>query len=81
MISYIKFNNHPVLGNAEFDFRKEDGSIYKNILLIGENGSGKTSLLTCLNSAINNYNLGFIDIISYELGGKTFTIQRDKNDN
>ena len=41
----IVFNGHPVLGDLSFDFRKENGEPYKIILLVGENGCGKTTVL------------------------------------
>ena len=45
-IKKIILENNPIFGDkVEFDFTKEDGSVYNNILLIGENGSGKSSLL------------------------------------
>lgn len=77
MISYIKFKSHPILGNAEFDFRKKDGSIYKNVLIIGENGSGKTTLLKSLNLAINGQNLSSVEAVTFEYEGKTITIKKD----
>lgn len=81
MITYIKFKNHPVLGDAAFDFRKTDGSVYKTILLIGENGSGKTSVLASINSAINNHDLNYTETISYTMENNVFTIQKDYSEN
>ena len=45
MITRIKWKNHNVLGNLEFDFTKEDGTSYKTIVIAGENGTGKTTIL------------------------------------
>lgn len=45
MIRKIKWKNHKVLGNLELDFTKNDGSVYNTIVLAGENGSGKTTVL------------------------------------
>ena len=38
-IRKVKWQNHPVLGNLEMEFMKDDGTVYNNIILIGENGS------------------------------------------
>ena len=45
MIRKIKWKNHKVLGNLELDFTRSDGGIYNTIILAGENGSGKTTIL------------------------------------
>lgn len=47
----LKFKNHPILGNLTLNFTEENGHIYKNIILVGENGCGKTTIL----NEINNY--------------------------
>lgn len=44
-ISQIEFNNHPILNNLKIDFKKTNGDIYANIIFVGENGCGKTTLL------------------------------------
>ncbi|MBO6120174.1 MAG: AAA family ATPase [Lachnospiraceae bacterium] len=48
MITRIKWKNHNVLGNLELDFAKEDGLPYNTILIAGENGVGKTTILDTL---------------------------------
>ncbi len=48
MITRIKWKNHNVLGNLELDFAKEDGAPYNTILIAGENGVGKTTILDTL---------------------------------
>lgn len=45
MIRKIKWKNHKVLGNLELDFSRSAGGIYNTIVLAGENGSGKTTIL------------------------------------
>lgn len=45
MIQRVKWNNHIVLGDLELDFTKNDGSSYSTIVLAGENGTGKTTIL------------------------------------
>lgn len=48
----LKFENHPILGNLNIDFTNKDGEIYENIVLVGENGCGKTTIL----NELHNYN-------------------------
>lgn len=46
-LSQIEFNNHPILKNLKIDFtNSENGKIYSNIIFVGENGCGKTTLLS-----------------------------------
>lgn len=51
-IKSIKFTNHPVLKNLDFNF-EVDGAVKDITLLVGENGCGKTILLEELYKIIN----------------------------
>lgn len=44
-ISKIEFKNHPILKNLKINFTDKNGNIYPNIIFVGENGCGKTTLL------------------------------------
>lgn len=44
-IRKIQLDNNPVFGNIEFDFCDKDGNVLDTIILAGENGCGKTTLL------------------------------------
>jgi predicted ATPase len=44
-IKSIEFINHPILGNIYLDFMGEDGNPVDTIILAGENGSGKSTIL------------------------------------
>lgn len=64
-IRKVKWKNHPILKNLELDFT--DGSqdskiVYDNIVLVGENGTGKTTILETI---YNFLNIGPIDIFDY----------------
>ena len=48
MIRKMKWKNHSILENLELDFTRNDGSIYPTVLIVGENGSGKTTVLDTL---------------------------------
>lgn len=47
-IKKIVLENNTYFGNTTFDFTNENGKIMDNIILAGENGSGKTQLLNIL---------------------------------
>lgn len=52
-IKKIKFNNHPIFGNREFDF-SVDGKTYDTIIFAGPNGSKKTKLLEEIRKMTNS---------------------------
>lgn len=54
MIAKLKFKSHPIMGDLCLDFCKEDGKPYNNVVIIGENGCGKTTVL----KTIANYFAG-----------------------
>lgn len=47
-IRKIKFDNHPILKNLELDFTGPDGYAVDTVLIAGENGSGKSTVLNFL---------------------------------
>lgn len=47
-IKKIELQNNYFFENNEFVFTKSDGEAYENIVLAGENGSGKTQLLNII---------------------------------
>ena len=56
-LSYLKFKNHPILKNLKLNFHDNKGNIYNNIVLVGENGCGKTTILKEIQ---NYYNSSYI---------------------
>jgi len=48
-IKKIIFENHPIFEDRKFDFQNKNGKAYDTIVLAGENGTGKSSLLRFLN--------------------------------
>lgn len=50
MISKFTCQNHPILGDLSLNFCKDDGIPYKNIVLIGENGCGKSTILRLISN-------------------------------
>jgi len=47
-IKKIELKNHSFFGNREFIFTNGNGDVYDNVVLAGENGSGKTQLLNII---------------------------------
>ena len=48
MLKYIEFENHYKIGNLKLNFGKNENEAFKTIVLVGENGTGKTSILEAL---------------------------------
>lgn len=44
-IRKIRYKNHPLFGNTEFDFTDSEGNVVDNIIIAGENGVGKSRLM------------------------------------
>lgn len=76
MIRKIKWKNHNILGNLELDFTKLDGSIYNTIVLAGENGSGKTTILVTLSSFLNLGSIEPFDYINYDVNDTRLTVMQ-----
>ena len=81
MIKKIKWNNNNVLGNLELDFTKPDGSVYNTIVLAGENGTGKTTILDTIATFLNLGSIEPFEYISYLANGVPYTItSNEEND-
>ena len=77
MIKKIKWRDHDILGNLELDFTKSDGSIYNTIVIAGENGTGKTTILETLAAFLNLESIEPFDYINYVANGSEYTIIND----
>lgn len=74
MIQSIKWKDHKVLGNLELDFRKPDGTAYNTIILAGENGAGKTTILETIATFLNLGSVDCFETMKYDANGETYTI-------
>lgn len=74
MIKQIKWKDHPILGDLELDFTKEDGNIYNTIIFAGENGTGKTTILENLSEFLNLGALEYIEYIKYMVNDNEYLI-------
>lgn len=52
LIRSVKFTHHPVLGDLRLDFCDSKGSPLDTVILAGENGSGKSTVLNAINDAL-----------------------------
>lgn len=77
MISKLKWKNYNALGNLELDFSKSDGTVYNTIVLAGENGTGKTTILDTLVSYLNKLTIEPFEYIEYLVGGIKYHIIPD----
>ncbi len=71
-IRKIKLENNPVFGNIEFDFCDKNGNVADTIILAGENGCGKTTLLDIIYDFSVFSNQNFADgekrVFDFEIG-------------
>ncbi len=80
MIKKVKWKNNNVLGNLELDFTKPDGTEYKTIILAGENGTGKTTILDTLSSFLNMQSITPFEYVVYSADGHVYRITPEDND-
>ena len=74
-ISSIKVVNHPIFGTTFFNFTDRNGKIKDTILLIGENGCGKTHFLELLYE-LTEFN--YRDRITKEINSYTIVLSEDE---
>ena len=77
MIKKIQFDSSK-LGKLLLDFTKPNGDPYEVIVLAGENGCGKTSILEAISSLFQRFQLGEIDNITYSINGHTVYLVNKK---
>ena len=73
-IRNIKFHNHPVLGNLFLNFCDADGKCIDTIILAGENGSGKSSIINALYMLVSRV-ADFEADVEYEKDGVSFQMK------
>ncbi|MDJ0046891.1 ATP-binding protein [Pantoea ananatis] len=67
-IRKIKWVSHPVLGDLTLDFiNPQTGKAYNTILLAGENGTGKSTILESVSTFLNYGTYEHFDYIEYEV--------------
>lgn len=67
-IRKLKYKDHPILGDIELDFvNTETDEAYDNIILVGENGTGKSTILETLNTFLCIGTFEPFEYIEYEV--------------
>ena len=70
-IAKIKWTEHPILGDLELDFTNKEGVPYDTIIFAGENGTGKTTVLTSISDFLDGYPIDF-EYIEYQIDDKIY---------
>lgn len=73
-IKRIKYKNHPVLGDLELYLADSNGIPFDTIVLVGENGAGKTTVLDSISNFLKVGNFLYFDFIEYIIDGKELRI-------
>lgn len=68
----IKWANHPVLGSLELDFTSPEGNACDTVVIAGENGLGKTTILETLYSFLREGTITFFEYVEYEVDGSVY---------
>ncbi len=75
-IRKLKYKNDKILGDLELDFvNPATNQPYSTVVLVGENGTGKTTILKTISDYINVITLRPFDYIEYEADGKVYRIE------
>ncbi len=78
----IKWNKHPILGDLSLDFvNPNTGEPYSSILLAGENGTGKSTILEAISSFLNVGPYEHFDYIEYVVDDKIYKTQNPTDGN
>ena len=66
----------------ELNFQKADGTAYNTIILAGENGAGKTTVLETIATFLNLGSVACFETMKYDINGETYIITpNDTNPN
>lgn len=78
----IKWKNHPVLGDLVLDFiNNQTRKPYSTILLAGENGTGKSTILEAISSFLNLGPYKNFDYIEYEVENDVYKTAKTTDGN
>lgn len=72
LISKVQWKDHPILGNLLLDFSTPSGGAYKTVVLAGENGAGKSSVLDTLSKFLNLGPITPFECIEYLVDGQLY---------
>ena len=80
MIRRIRWSSDSSLSGLELDFSKQDGGIYNTIVLVGENGSGKTRIMDSISDFLNCNDVFEFDFFEYDIGEDKFLLKPNPNE-
>ena len=73
-IKKVKWNQHPILGDLELDFTNGiTGEPFDTIVFVGENGTGKTTILETISSFLNIGSFEYFSYIEYVIEDKIYS--------
>lgn len=73
-IRKVYFLNHPVLGDLELDFCNQNGNAVDTVILAGENGAGKSTVINALYALVTR-TADFEAIVIFENDLKQFEVR------
>lgn len=80
MITKVKWNNYRSLGNLELDFTNpSDGTVFNTIVLAGENGVGKTTILDTLATFLNKQSIAPFEYLEYIANNNMYHVTPDNS--
>lgn len=72
-IAKVKWNDHPVLGDLELDFTNSTtGVSFDTVLIAGENGTGKTTILETISTFLNRGSFKYFEYLEYIIDGRVY---------
>lgn len=71
-LTKVKWLNHPILGNLELDFTNVGGNTCDTIVIAGENGLGKTTILETIYQFLREGTVTPFEYVEYEIDGKNY---------
>lgn len=74
MIRRVCWKQDSSLSGLKLDFTKKDGGIYNTIVLVGENGAGKTRILDSLSDFLNCKDSFDFESFEYESNGDEYCL-------
>ena len=75
MLKEVQWKNYKALGNLDLNFCKPDGTAYSTVILAGENGTGKTTILETLGQFLMGHSIEPFDYMEYDANNKSFRIE------
>ena len=72
-IKKITFHNHPILGNLFLDFCNQEGKSVDTVILAGENGTGKSTILNAIYTVVSQV-ADFEADVEYETNDTAFVM-------